>query len=304
MVSAGNCSCSGGKKSHIYAIGTVSFDFGTEARRDSFRQLMPLQGGVPANPYDPIQLCDYLDANPAESTKLIWTLNLDLTPIYAIEAEGPYASEVYTALRSALRGESLRSDDPHYISNVSISGDLTYEKRQLFSGQVVPVVVAQLRGLYTWNEAALINAVIGLLPPGGPPDPSMVTMNLRNFLARVYYELRNLGQSSPDRALNFSATNIFQAAEAMATLIHPTSMVATLPIGTVYTFDNISVSKSPFGRMDSDCWDVQLTFFDPLNVLAARMVAKFTIDVSDAMPVSIAPLRFWAAAPTFQQGKY
>ena len=28
-------------KSYIFAIGAIGFDFGTEARRDSFRQLMP-----------------------------------------------------------------------------------------------------------------------------------------------------------------------------------------------------------------------------------------------------------------------
>ncbi len=43
---------------------------------------------VPANPYDPIQLHAYLEADPSESTKLIWTLDLDGTPLlYAIEAE-------------------------------------------------------------------------------------------------------------------------------------------------------------------------------------------------------------------------
>ena len=41
--------------------------------------------------------------------------------------------------------------------------------------------------------------------------------------------------------------------------------------------------------MDSDCWDVQVTFFDPDNVLRARSVYQFTIDVSDEMPVSLAP---------------
>ena len=64
VVPAGDCGCGGnGKKSYIFAIGQIGIDFGTEARRDSFRQLMPrvLTGGeppvsVPPNPYDVYQL--------------------------------------------------------------------------------------------------------------------------------------------------------------------------------------------------------------------------------------------------------
>ena len=65
------CDCAdqtqpGARAANIYAIGTVGFDFGTEARRNSFRQLMPrvdpATGRMPAtagattvppNPYDP-----------------------------------------------------------------------------------------------------------------------------------------------------------------------------------------------------------------------------------------------------------
>ncbi|MDZ8236939.1 MAG: PatA/PatG family cyanobactin maturation protease [Nostoc sp. ChiQUE01a] len=71
----------------VYSLGTLGYDFGTEARRDSFKQLMPpfdIGGGVmvPANPYDARQMVDYLDANIAEARSLIWTLNIELTPVY------------------------------------------------------------------------------------------------------------------------------------------------------------------------------------------------------------------------------
>ncbi|MFM6612543.1 MAG: S8 family serine peptidase, partial [Dolichospermum sp.] len=40
----------------VYALGTIGYDFGDEARRDSFKQLMPavnIDGAIiPANPYD------------------------------------------------------------------------------------------------------------------------------------------------------------------------------------------------------------------------------------------------------------
>jgi hypothetical protein len=42
--------------------------------------------------------------------------------------------------------------------------------------------------------------------------------------------------------------------------------------------------------MDSDCWDVQLSFFDPENDNRARVILQSTIDVSDELPVQLAPI--------------
>jgi cyanobactin maturation PatA/PatG family protease len=314
--------------SYIFAVGTVSFDFGTDARRDSFRQLMPsvivtrpdgTTVSVPPNPYDVTQLLDYLDANPWESTKLIWTLNLDLTPIYAIEAEVAYAENVYRVLRSALRGESLPNTDDNYVSRVSISGILAGRTTRLFSGQIVPVVVAQPRGLYSWNENQLVNIVVEAIAataaPPAPPEAAATArdeaaqrtaeysdaarMTLRNFIDKVYYQLRNLGQNPADRALNYATTNAFAAALGIARALDPAShgIVRRVPDQTgIYSLDTISVAKSPFCRMDSDCWDVQLTFFDPENDRRARTVILLTVDVSDELPVTLGPSRFFTVA--------
>jgi hypothetical protein len=75
-----------------------------------------------------------------------------------------------------------------------------------------------------------------------------------SFLNRIYYDLRNLGTTSQDRALNFAATNAFQAASTFAEAV-----------ATEMELDSITVEKSPFCRLDSDCWDVKLKFFDPEN---------------------------------------
>jgi cyanobactin maturation PatA/PatG family protease len=160
VVPAANCGCSNGKKSNVFAIGLVGFDFGTEARRDSFRQLMRGLLGPTANPYDPLQLYQYLSKDHSESTKLIWTLNLDLSPIYAIEAELGYADEIFNELREALHGESLPPQDENFVEKLSVSGFLTNRTVRLFSGQVVSVVVAQRRGMFRWNTTALTNAAI------------------------------------------------------------------------------------------------------------------------------------------------
>lgn len=287
IVPSGNCSCEGGKKSYVFAIGSVGYDFGTEARRDSFRQLMPAIKDRPANPYATEQMVSYLEANPSESTKLIWTFNLELTPIYAIEAEIPYARDVYEFLRKALHGQIQNEGSPNYISRVSLPGAVCNRTVRLFSGQIVPVVVAQYRGLWSWNVRTLVDAVVARFDA---KKHEGVRASLQNFLDKVYYELRNLGQSSPDRALNYSATNAFQASEAMSRALHPKEVV---PSAGLYMLDKIAVSKSPFCRMDSDCWDVKLTFFDPENERRARMVMRFTVDVSDELPVTLGPVRHW-----------
>ena len=62
------------------------------------------------------------------------------------------------------------------------------------------------------------------------------------------------------------------------------------------TLDTINVEKSPFCRMDSDCWDVKLRFFDPENTRRARKVFRFTLDVSDLQPVTLGDVRTWSEA--------
>jgi cyanobactin maturation PatA/PatG family protease len=248
---------------------------------------MPPAEGAPPNPFVAEQMVKYLEENPSESTKLIWTFNLELTPIYAIEAEVPYAREVYEFLRKALKGQIQKEDSHNHITRVSLPGFLSDKTVRLFSGQILPVVVAQHRGLWSWNVRSLIDAVVSKFDP---KEHGGVRASLHNFLDKVYYELRNLGQSSPDRALNYSATNAFQAREAIINALHPKEAV---PGAGIYTLDDITVSKSPFCRMDSDCWDVKLTFFDPENDRRARMVMRFTVDVSDELPVTLGPVRHW-----------
>jgi cyanobactin maturation PatA/PatG family protease len=283
-------------------------DFGTEARRDTFRQLMPRypigegesQITVPPNPYDVNQLAAYLDDNKSESAKLIWTLNLDLTPIYAIEAELAYADEVYSLLRDALKNQALLPSDENFVSRVSIPGCLTGKTRRLFSGQVVPVVTAQHRGLYVWNEGALVTQVVVQVLPGDSTEGyrEYVSRTVRGFLDKVYYQFRNLGQTSADRALNFAATNAFLAAEGIADGLLSARLAAPgTPPEDLYSLDTIAVSKSPYCRVDSDCQDVQILFFNPQNVLQARNVYQFTIDVSDEMPVSLAPTHQFLMTP-------
>lgn len=275
----------------VYALGTLGYDFGSEARRDTFKQLMPpfeLSEGVsvPANPYDARQMVDYLASDISEARSLIWTLNIELTPVYAIDPKGPFARETYLALQELLSGQIQPESDDDYIERVSIPGVLTGRTVKLFSGQVIPVIEPQsTRGVYGWKVNSLVNAAFEeVQATEGDTDQEAMRRTLGSFLNRVYYDLRNLGTTSQDRALNFAVTNAFQAASTFSQAV-----------AQGMELDSITVEKSPFCRMDSDCWDVKLKFFDPENSRRAKKIFRFTIDVSDLIPVTLGEVKSWSS---------
>lgn len=104
--------------------------------------------------------------------------------------------------------------------------------------------------------------------------------DLQNFMNRIYFELRNPGVSPQERASNFAATQAYFV-----------NNVITYAVGHGLNLQTVSVSHSPLCRPGSECWDVNLTFFDPQNVTnTAHKTFRFTIDVSDVKPVMIGPM--------------
>src|SRR5262249_24639727 len=160
-IKAAACECgtTRGAAQLVFVLGQLGFDFGTEARRDSIMQHMV----QPANPQDPVQLLAYLKDNPWDAAAILWTLNLDATPIYAMQAQGGFASQTYERLRAFLE-EQTKGE----VERVSISG-YTGGSATLFTGQVVPVIWPVLRGMYSWNTTALVQAVCGAPPPETAP---------------------------------------------------------------------------------------------------------------------------------------
>ena len=158
---------------------------------------------VPANPYDARQMVDYLAANPSESKALIWTLNLELTPIYAVEPVGPFGHQVYNVLCELLTGEVEAEHAETYIQRVSVPGLLSGRTARLFSGQIVPVIeLGNVRGLYGWRTNALIKAALEAIgrekvdeaqrppDPRGVPQPGLLRpAEPRGHLARPGPEL-------------------------------------------------------------------------------------------------------------------
>ncbi|MBV8611204.1 MAG: hypothetical protein JO034_27565, partial [Singulisphaera sp.] len=126
------------------------------------------------------------------------------------------------------------------------------------------------------------DALAAAAPDLGGDEAARVRRALRGFLDRVYHDLKNPGDTSKDRALNFAATNAFQVAEAFA-----------MAIAEGRQLKSIEVIKSPICRIHSDCWDVKLKFFDPEEGGRAKRVCRLTVDVSDLMPVTLGEVRTW-----------
>jgi cyanobactin maturation PatA/PatG family protease len=272
----------------VYALGQLGYDLVSEARLDSLVQKMAGVAGMTTPErilaFDPRKLLDYLDRHPAEAAAIEWTLHLDGTPIYALRPQGPFAANTYEELRTFLRH---RLDEG--AERISVPGVVT-GKTTLLLGQVVPVVAPELRGMYSWTTKALVETVAGPEPPPHSPPEVLEAYERkqkggRDFLHRVYHELRNLGLTPPDRAVNFAATNAYSVEKIFEAALKETEKME---------LESIRVSRSPICRPSSDCWDVELYFFFPeRHVQTVRRVYRFTVDVSDLVPVTVGPMRSW-----------
>lgn len=255
----------------IYVIGSLWFDFGTEARYDAIVQRM----GDPVAVNNPVLLFEFLKKNLEYAAGITFIVMQDQIPIYALHPAGPFALRAYEAILDAL--ESCLKDTG-VLQRVAIPGVIVGSTR-LMNGMTLPVVYPDLRGMVKWDLPQLVASVKVAVGAEAMDDDYMF-----NFLARVYDELRNLGMTAAERALNFAATNAFQAATAFVDAI-----------GRRLELYAIRVSKSQICRPDSDCWDIQLLMFDPENERRSSRVYRFTVDVSEILPVTIGTIRTYAA---------
>jgi len=263
----------------VFALGAVGFDFGSVARRDAFARAMGAGAGAgPGDADDERAVLDHLVAHPLDAATVLWTLSLDRSPLYAIMPVGPYAAAIYEQLVRLTRGQ--RGE----VERVSLPGQLTDARVELESGEVVPVVaIDSLRGLHGLDATAIADAAAAHVSP----SPAGLREALRELLTRIYVDLANAGCTSAQRALNFAITNAYQLADSVAAALARDMVL-----------DTVDTERSAICRQDSDCWDVRLRFFDPENSRRARKVFRFTIDVSDILPVTLGEIRGWSEPAT------
>ncbi len=273
------------------------------------RDIFPEGTASAGNPADLVKFLQIEQLGEPVSPAITWTLNLNETPIYAILPEGFYVKDTYKALVRTLEEETTSASiaaaaapppapagrgrqpakalPPPPVERMSLPGVINGEVG-LMNGLVIPTVRPALAGMFTWSTTALVNALAAMSTAGVANDPGKEGAfnpldGLRTFLSRIYEEMRNVGLAPQDRALNYAATNAYQANEIFVKLR-----------GRNIHIEKFEVVRSPVMRPDSDCWDVKMTFFNPADVSSTpREVYFYTIDVSDVVPVAIGKPRHW-----------
>jgi hypothetical protein len=143
------------------------------------------------------------------------------------------------------------------------------------------------------------------------PLQKAATNVMSALLEKTKAVLRNHGRTPGDRALNFLGTNLVHRTELTTSPVRDwdvnDAILAGLEINDsapsrdelasyLYTLGNVVVSKSPVDRLNGDCWDIKLIFFNPAHPERAKMCYVFTLDVSDQLPVVLPGMyRFIAA---------
>jgi hypothetical protein len=233
-------------------------------------------------------------SNVDEAGGLVWVLFQENQPLYALRPLHTFAQTVLIGFAQILfnqarpkyveEGGEAREEgesaplNPNHVDRVSIAGRIIGEIT-LYNGQTVPVVDVSLRGLVAWQ----LDDIIRQLKQKGGIKTQSDQERIENFLERIYYEVRNLGQTPIDRAINYHATNTFEAAEAI---------VKEAADG--YELDSIYADKSPLCRPKSECYDVVMRFFSTTDRLAKPLREyRLTVDVNDVVPIGIGPTRSW-----------
>lgn len=300
----GNAEAMPSKPQYVYAIGRLAYDFPTRARQDSLQMAadplrIPREREKDEVRYlpltDPSNLVRHLRgwnevwaghpdrSHPPrrhDAKAVTWLLMLDAVPIYAIQPFGPYAEAAYDELIDFLIAQEgvtleVRGGQPvppepmvRRAERVAMSGTVV-GKMTLSTRETVPVLVPDMRGTAAWDTASLGQELKAAVP-------GLDNMRITEIVLRLTEEARNLGLDPADRARNYMATNVYLAGVATMAINDPK-----------WDFDILNVTKSPLCRPESDCYDVELSFFNPENLNQARRVVVWTIDVSDVVPVAI-----------------
>lgn len=305
----GDCSCA--EREHpseslqyVYAVGRIGVDF---FNRGNLEYLVNSSG---FNPEDLVTLHNYLVAMPpsdpgyrqriATSQNVIWTVEVDGEPIYAIQPTGAFARDTYEVLLSFLRDQVIGSSEPSASKDkkkpegqkaevVAIPGLVIGSTVLYRAGKTVPLVSPALVGMHNWSVGYLIAAATAYISEYNSrvPEGRRITLpeetEIENFAQILADQYRNFGMAPSDRARNFVASHLADPIRILA---------EWMAKGMV--LDEIRVQPSDMRPAGTDRWDVVLRFFDPRNQLGvAATEVPIVVDVNYLVPniVNIGPAR-------------
>lgn len=276
-LSPAGCACSGQdqKSQLVYAIGRLGVSFISQARRDSIWRFVNGKYEGDLKPISDRSLNELFKKSPFQAQSVVWTLSRTEVPMYAIVPTGAFAAETYQWLVNEWSDEK--------VEFVSIPGVIAGQA-SLYDGSSVDVLVPDLRGMYSWETTKFVKALADARKKSAPEMAAdQISREMTRFLGKIYYSIRNRGVAPEERALNAAATNAFNF-----------SPVIVEAGQDGLTLRDISVERCPLSRPGSDYFDVLLTFFNPKDRQGtAPLRARFTIDVSDTVPVMIGEPVIW-----------
>jgi hypothetical protein len=170
---------------------------------------------------------------------------------------------------------------------VSIPGLIQGQVRVL-SGEILTEIAPDMRGTHSWSLARLHTMIEDALRDSANNATISALAGVMSRFDHVLMHLddivRNRGLSAQDRALNYAATRIVDILPEIAdSLVVPNNNSVT-----VYELDSVATPvKSEIGPPGSNCWEVEISFFNPDNAFAARVIVSQAIDVSDIIPYRI-----------------
>jgi PatG C-terminal/PatG Domain len=306
---------------YVYAVGKLGVGFLNRTNRAFLQDVGGRLDDSSANLLNPdnvVDLCNYL-SDPSKSApsnpgyrqfvalrqNIIWTLEVDEEPLYAIQPMGAYAADTYAVLLSFLQEQVIGVTPPSSSGgerDTASSGGQEGSKVEKAEaivvpgyivrnatvslyrfGKSVPVISPALAGMHNWSIKYLVAAAKDAIERAGsslslPSDDDMT--NFAQILADQY---RNFGLAPADRARNFVASHIAEPLRIFA---------QWMARGMV--LDGIDVRPSDIRPAGTDRWDVVLRFFDPSNQLGVAVTeVPIIVDVNYVIPdiVNIGPTR-------------
>jgi cyanobactin maturation PatA/PatG family protease len=354
LVGPSDCGCQGGKQL-VYAIGQLSYDFGTLVRQRSLQDsfdgavlndlhvsvpkhfLMYLLGYRGAGPDDkPHQYGGHLH----DAASVTWLLMQDDCPRFALRPAPPFSEAGYLELiRFFLDSLELTGPDPVVDGDLSITTrclgrydechrglgqgeesdtagestaataadkqltesavqavEMTFGEdallktlmafsgrlsgtAQLLSGETVDVIEFDMRGTSHWDSRSLLDSL-----PDAVLSRDEALALVSRLINRLYQEIRNDRRSPEERSLNYGSTAAVRLLGGF--LRDPNGPFARFVADSIknVAVDSVDVQPSRCRRVDSDPYDVEISFFDFENVQRGQTVLSLTIDVADVVP--------------------
>jgi cyanobactin maturation PatA/PatG family protease len=311
----------------LYGIGAVDYEFPDEITKDSFLREMRAQVGH-GDVEDRVKVIDYLDANPAEARRLLWTFSINDERRYMISPVGIYAAAVFDMLAALTLGR-VRGE----ITLASLPGTVTGKTVAAMDGTVLQQVkVNSLRGVYGWQpiqvatqslEAVRSDALAGgvgrtvdvpshgATPAGDPAiaseDSDTAVLGIRESPVVTWPRLREAATPQILDALTLFLSQVYFRADQLPDVSRDRAISFTATNGYQVAaafldamhdglqYLDFRTEYSPFARVSGNCWDVIIRFNDPMSSKRAPVEYRMSVDIADVMPVTVGRLRRWSA---------